>query len=132
LQVTGGAALMADGLVNTLGTMQPQVLMAGVFLLTAALGQVMSNTATTVLVAPIILQAALTLGVRPEPLMIMVVVGASASFLTPIASPTNTLVFEPGGYTWGDYLKIGWPLLLLDAGRLSDRCAAGLAALRPL
>ncbi len=113
LEVTGGAALMADGLVNTLGTMQPQVLMAGVFLLTASLGQVMSNTATTVLVAPIILQAALTLGVRPEPLMIMVVVGASASFLTPIASPTNTLVFEPGGYTWGDYLKIGWPLLLL-------------------
>jgi di/tricarboxylate transporter len=113
LQVTGGAALIADGLVNTLGTMQPQVLMAGVFLLTAALGQVMSNTATTVLVAPIVLQAALTLGVRPEPLMIMVVVGASASFLTPIASPTNTLVFEPGGYTWGDYLKIGWPLLFL-------------------
>lgn len=113
LEVTGGAALLADGLVNTLGTMQPQVLMAGVFLLTASLGQVMSNTATTVLVAPIILQAALTLGVRPEPLMIMVVVGASASFLTPIASPTNTLVFEPGGYTWGDYLKIGWPLLLL-------------------
>lgn len=113
LQVTGGAALIADGLVNTLGTMPPQVLMAGVFLFTAALGQVMSNTATTVLVAPIVLQAALTLGMQPEPLMIMVVVGASASFLTPIASPTNTLVFEPGGYTWGDYLKIGWPLLLL-------------------
>jgi di/tricarboxylate transporter len=87
--------------------------MAGVFLLTASLSQVMSNTATTVLVAPIVLTAALTLGVQPEPMLMMVAAGAAAAFLTPIASPTNTLVLEAGGYSWGDYAKVGLPLLIL-------------------
>ena len=113
MQVTGGAELIANSLVNTLGAIGPLALMAGVFLLTASLSQVMSNTATTVLVAPIVLTAALTLGVQPEPMMMMVVAGAASAFLTPIASPTNTLVFEAGGYSWGDYAKVGLPLLLL-------------------
>ena len=113
LQITGGAQLVADTLVNSLGAQGPLLLMAGVFLLTTAFSQVMSNTATTVLVAPIVLDAATTLGVAPQPMMMMVAAGAAAAFLTPIASPTNTLVFVPGGYTWGDYMRIGLPLLLL-------------------
>jgi di/tricarboxylate transporter len=113
MQVTGGAELIANTLVSTLGALGPLVLMAGVFLLTASLSQVMSNTATTVLVAPIVLTAALTLGVQPEPMMMMVAAGAASAFLTPIASPTNTLVFEAGGYSWGDYAKVGLPLLIL-------------------
>jgi di/tricarboxylate transporter len=113
MQVTGGAELLANTLVNTVGAMGPLALMAGVFLLTAGLSQVMSNTATTVLVAPIVLASALTLGVQPEAMMMMVAAGAASAFLTPIASPTNTLVFEAGGYSWGDYAKIGLPLLLL-------------------
>ena len=113
MQVTGGAELIANTLVNSLGVIGPLALMAGVFLLTASLSQVMSNTATTVLVAPIVLTAALTLGVQPEPMLMMVAAGAASAFLTPIASPTNTLVFEAGGYSWGDYAKVGLPLLFL-------------------
>lgn len=113
MQITGGAELLANTLVNTVGAIGPLALMAGVFLLTAGLSQVMSNTATTVLVAPIVLTAALALGVEPEAMMMMVAAGAASAFLTPIASPTNTLVFEAGGYSWGDYAKVGLPLLLL-------------------
>ncbi len=113
MQVTGGAELLANTLVSTVGAVGPIALMAGVFLLTAGLSQVMSNTATTVLVAPIVLTAALSLGVQPEAMMMMVAAGAASAFLTPIASPTNTLVFEAGGYSWGDYAKIGLPLLFL-------------------
>lgn len=113
LEVTGGASLIANSLVNTLGVIGPIALMAGVYLLTTGFSQVMSNTATAVLVAPIVLQAALSLGVAPEPMLMMVAVGAAAAFLTPIASPTNTLVFVPGGYTWGDYAKIGLPMIVL-------------------
>jgi di/tricarboxylate transporter len=116
LQVTGGAQLVADALVTTLGQQGPLALMAGVFLLTAGFSQVMSNTATTVLVAPIAYNAALSLGVAPQPLLMMVAVGASAALLTPIASPTNALVYIPGGYTWGDYARVGLPLLLIVMG----------------
>ena len=113
LEITGGAELIANGLISTLGTVGPLAMLAGAFLLTTGFSQVMSNTATTVLVAPIVLQAALGLGIAPQPMLMMVAVGAGAAFLTPIASPTNTLVLAPGGYSWGDYARIGLPLLLL-------------------
>lgn len=116
LQVTGGAQLIADALVATLGQQGPLPLMAGVFLLTAGFSQVMSNTATTVLVAPIAYNAALRLGVAPQSMLMMVAVGASAALLTPIASPTNALVYIPGGYTWGDYVRVGLPLLVVVMG----------------
>ncbi|MCB0003923.1 MAG: SLC13 family permease, partial [Anaerolineae bacterium] len=103
LEITGGAELIANGLISTLGTVGPLAMLAGAFLLTTGFSQVMSNTATTVLVAPIVLQAALGLGIAPQPMLMMVAVGAGAAFLTPIASPTNTLVLAPGGYSWGDY-----------------------------
>ncbi len=113
LQITGGAQLLADGLVNMLGDFGPVALMVGVFLLTTALSQVISNTATTVLLAPIVLQSAETLNISPYPLMMTVVVAASAAFLTPIASPPNTMVMSPGGYEFKDYFKVGLPLLLI-------------------
>ena len=87
--------------------------MASVFVLTAAFSQVISNTATTVLVAPIALGAALEIGVSPQAMLMMVAVGASAAFLTPIASPPNTLVMTPGGYRFNDYVKVGLPLLVI-------------------
>jgi di/tricarboxylate transporter len=113
LRVTGGAEFIAGGLVNTLGAFDPLLLMAGVFLLTAAFSQVISNTATTVLVAPIALGAALAMGISPHAMLMMVAVGASAAFLTPIASPPNTLVMTPGGYRFNDYVKVGLPLLFI-------------------
>jgi di/tricarboxylate transporter len=116
LQVTGGAEFMANGLVNTLGAFHPLLLMAGIFLLTTVFTQVISNTATTVLLAPIVLHAAEGLGIAPHPVMMMVAVGASTAFLTPIASPVNTLVLTPGGYRFADFMKVGLPLLVLFLG----------------
>jgi len=86
------------------------------FLLTTAFTQVISNTATTVLVAPIALQAATGLGISPQAVMMMVAIGASTAFLTPIASPVNTLVLTSGGYRFGDFMQVGLPLLILFLG----------------
>jgi len=113
LEITGGAALVAEGLVNTLGNLSPVALMAGVFLLTTGFSQVINNTATAVLVAPIVIHAAINLGVSPHPLLMIVAVAASTAFLTPIGTTTNILVFSPGGYRFTDYVKVGLPLMLL-------------------
>lgn len=113
LEQTGGAGFIANGLVEGLGTFHPLLLLTGIFLMTTAFTQVISNTATTVLVAPIALQAAANLGVSPYPIMMMVAVAASTAFLTPIASPVNTLVLTPGGYRFGDFMRSGLALLVL-------------------
>jgi di/tricarboxylate transporter len=113
LETTGGASVVAEGLVNTLGDLSPVALMAGVFLLTTGFSQVINNTATAVLVAPIVIQAAVDLGVSPHPLLMIVAVSASTAFLTPIGTTTNILVFSPGGYRFTDYVKVGLPLMLL-------------------
>jgi di/tricarboxylate transporter len=113
LEITGGAELIAGILVNTVGAIGPIALLAGVFLLTTAFSQVISNTATAVLVAPIVLTAAATLGVSPYPLMMGVAVAASNAFLTPIGTTTNLMVYTPGGYRFTDYFKVGAPLTLI-------------------
>jgi len=113
LDSTGGASVVAEALVNTLGRLSPVALMAGVFLLTTGFSQVINNTATAVLVAPIVIQAAVELGVSPYPLLMIVAVAASTAFLTPIGTTTNILVFSPGGYKFTDYVKVGLPLMLL-------------------
>jgi di/tricarboxylate transporter len=113
LEKTGGASLVAEGLVNTLGDLSPVALMAGIFLLTTGFSQVINNTATAVLVAPIVIHAAINLGVSPHPLLMIVAVSASTAFLTPIGTTTNILVYSPGGYRFTDYVKVGLPLMLL-------------------
>ena len=113
LEITGGAGLVAEALVETLGSLSPVALMAGVFLLTTGFSQVINNTATAVLVAPIVIQASVSLGVSPHPLLMIVAVAASTAFLTPIGTTTNILVFSPGGYRFTDYVKVGLPLMLL-------------------
>ncbi len=113
LEKTGGASLVAEGLVNTLGDLSPVALMAGVFLLTTGFSQVINNTATAVLVAPIVIHAAINLGVSPHPLLMIVAVSASTAFLTPIGTTTNILIYSPGGYRFTDYVKVGLPLMLL-------------------
>jgi di/tricarboxylate transporter len=113
LAVTGGAELIASYMVTTLGGFGPMPLLAGVYILTAGFSQVLSNTATTVLVAPIVLHAALASGISPYPMLMMVAIGASAAFLTPISSTTNLMVFTPGGYRFTDYIKVGLPLMII-------------------
>ncbi|GAB4460207.1 MAG: SLC13 family permease [Anaerolineae bacterium] len=113
LEETGGAQFLANALVDTLGALHPLVLMTGVFLLTTGFSQVISNTATVVLMAPIVLQAAQELQVSPHGMLMVVAVAASAAFLTPIASPVNTLVFTPGGYRFADFTRVGLPLMVI-------------------
>jgi di/tricarboxylate transporter len=113
LEATGGAGQVADLLVSTLGVVGPTAVLAGIFLVTTMLSQVMSNTATAVLMSPIVLTAAVGLGVQPYPLMMTVAVAASTAFLTPIGTTTNLMVLAPGDYRFSDYAKVGGPLVMI-------------------
>ena len=113
LEKTGGIQLIVNGLVGSLGELGPLALMTGLFLLTSIFSQVISNTATTVLVAPIATMAAANMEISPYPLLMTVAIAASTAFSTPVASPVNTLVLGPGGYKFNDFVKIGIPLQLL-------------------
>ncbi len=113
LEKTGGIQLIVNGLVGSLGELGPIALMAGLFLLTSIFSQFISNTATTVLVAPIAMFAATNMGISPYPLLMTVAIAASTAFSTPVASPVNTLVLGPGGYKFNDFVKLGVPLQLL-------------------
>jgi di/tricarboxylate transporter len=113
LEATGGAKQVADLLVSTLGAVGPTAVLAGVFVVTTALSQVMSNTATAVLMSPIVITAAAGLGVEPHPLMMAIAVAASTAFLTPIGTTTNLMVLAPGNYRFGDYAKVGGPLVAM-------------------
>lgn len=113
LQKTGVAEIAANGLVEILGSIHPTALLAGIFLLTTAFSQTINNSATAVLMAPIALLAATSLGVSPKPYLITVAISASTAFLTPVGTTTNAMVLSAGGYTFLDYVKVGGPLLLL-------------------
>jgi len=104
---TGAAQLLADKLVGIVGDAGPYALLAGLFILTAVLGQLISNTATALIIIPIAVAAALELGISPRPVMMSVCIAAAASFLTPVATPVNLMIMGPGGYKFGDYWKIG-------------------------
>jgi len=110
---TGAAARLADALVDIVGRTSPYALLAGLFLLTAALGQLISNMATALIVIPIALQAAKDIDVSARPVLMCVTVSAAAALLTPVATPANLMVMEPGGYRFSDYWKLGLPLLAL-------------------
>ncbi|AWX45043.1 Putative malate transporter YflS [Flagellimonas maritima] len=113
LQKTGVAEMAANGLVDILGSIHPTALLAGIFLLTTAFSQTINNSATAVLMAPIALLAATSLGVSPKPYLITVAISASTAFLTPVGTTTNAMVLSAGGYTFLDYVRVGGPLLLL-------------------
>ncbi len=110
---TGAADLIAGVLIDAVGSGRPYLLLAGLFLITAALGQVISNTATALIVVPVAVSAALETGVSPQPVLMLIAVAGAASFLTPIATPANMMVMGPGGYRFGDYWKLGLPIMAL-------------------
>jgi di/tricarboxylate transporter len=113
LEKVGLVNVVAEGLIGALGSWGPLAVLAGLFLLSSVFTQVLSNTATTVLVAPIALVAARKLGVQPQAFMMGVAIAASMAFASPVASPVNTLVMGAGRYRFGDYVKIGTPLMFL-------------------
>ena len=112
MEQTGAANLIAEGLVHSVGNAGPFALLGGLFLLTAILGQLISNTATALIIIPIAVAAATELGLSPRSVLMSVAIAAAASFLTPVATPVNLMVMGPGGYKFGDYWKLGLPLLL--------------------
>lgn len=112
IQQTGAAGELAHLLIGVVGDAGPYALLVGLFVLTAVLGQLISNTATVLVVAPIALSAAVEMGVSGRPVLMLVNVAAAAAFLTPVATPANMMVLGPGGYRFGDYWKLGLPLLL--------------------
>jgi di/tricarboxylate transporter len=110
---SGAAERLADGLVDIVGDAGPRVLLLGLVVLVLLLGQLISNMATALIVIPIAISAAGELDVSPKPLLVAVAVAAAASFLTPVATPANLMVLGPGGYRFGDYWRLGLPLLAL-------------------
>jgi di/tricarboxylate transporter len=110
---SGAAGRLADRLVAVVDGAGPYALLAGLFVLTATLGQLISNVATALIVIPIAVSAAGEMDVSARPVLMTVAVSAAASFVTPVATPANLMVMEPGGYRFGDYWRLGLPLLAL-------------------
>jgi di/tricarboxylate transporter len=110
---TGAAQELADALVDVVGGSGSYALLLGLFLLTAALGQLISNMATALIVLPIALETAKDLDISARPVVMCVVVSSAAALLTPVATPANLMVMGPGGYRFSDYWKVGLPLLVL-------------------
>lgn len=113
LAKTGATEMMAGALVRTLGSLGPVLMLATVFAVTALACLFISNVATAVLIAPIAVEAAQALNVSPQAFGMTVAIACSAAFVTPVSSPTNMLVMEPGGYRFSDYAKVGLPMLVL-------------------
>ena len=113
LEKTGASALVSQGLVDSLGSMGPTVLLAGIYFTTSLMTMFISNTATAVLMAPIALVAAQQVGVSPYSFLFAVTLGASMCFASPFSTPPNALVMKAGGYTFMDYVKVGLPLQII-------------------
>jgi di/tricarboxylate transporter len=111
MQSSGAADKVADGLLKVVGDSGPYPLLIALFVVIAALGQLISNTATALIIIPVALSACAELDISVRPVMMFVTVVSSAALLTPVATPANLMVMGPGGYRFGDYAKLGLPLL---------------------
>ena len=113
IQTSGAADRVASVLIiDAVGTGRPYLLLAALFVLTAALGQVVSNTATVLIVVPIAVAAAEATGTSAKPVLMVVAVAGCAALLTPISTPGNMMIMSPGGYRFGDYWKLGLPIMV--------------------
>ena len=112
-QSSGAADLVAGRIIGAVGVGNPYLLLGVLFVLTAVFSQIISNAATTLIVIPIAIASALEAGIAVEPVLMVVCVAAAAAFLTPIATPANTMVMNPGGYGFGDYWRLGLPIMLV-------------------
>ncbi|MHA7175447.1 SLC13 family permease [Arthrobacter sp. Sr24] len=110
---TGTAKLLADGIVTLTGGGSPYLLLIGIFVVTAVMGQLISNTATALIIIPIALSVATESGLSPLTVLMCVSVASSAALLTPIATPANMMIMRPAGYKFGDYWKFGLVIMAL-------------------
>jgi di/tricarboxylate transporter len=113
MQNSGTAKYLADGMIGLVGDYGSLLILAGLFILSVLASQVMPNAAVVVLMAPIALAAAADSGSSPHAFLMGVAIAASASFMSPVSHPANILVMGPGGYRFGDYIRVGLPLTLI-------------------
>jgi di/tricarboxylate transporter len=113
IEGSGLAATIADGVMAVAGDFGPAGALLGVLMTTIIMTEIITNNAAAVLVFPIAMATAASMGLDPRAFAIAIAVGASASFLTPIGYQTNTMVYGPGGYRFGDYARLGFPLTVL-------------------
>jgi di/tricarboxylate transporter len=113
MEKTGGAALVANGVVGLMQDHGPVVILAVIYLLASILTELVTNNAVAILLTPIVISIAASMEVDPRPFIVAIMFGASASFITPIGYQTNTYVYGAGGYKFSDFLKVGIPLNLI-------------------
>jgi di/tricarboxylate transporter len=113
LETSGGTELISGALLTLTNGMPAWAILTVLMVVTMTLSDVLNNTATTIVAAPVGLQMAASLGVNPDPFLMAVAIAASAAFLTPIGHKNNTLILGPGGYEFGDYWRMGLPLEVL-------------------
>jgi len=110
---TGAADLIATAIVDVVGSFGPHIVLTALLVVTLVFGQLISNTATALIVAPIAISVAYELGVSPLPFLLGVAVVSAAALLTPVATPANLMIMAPAGLTFGDYWKFGLPIMVL-------------------
>lgn len=110
---SGAAETLAKGMLDVVGDGGPYIIMTGIFLVTAVLGQLISNTATALVLIPITVSVAFEGGYSPMTLLMCLNVAAAAALLTPIATPANLMVMRPAGYQFGDYWKFGLAVMIV-------------------
>ena len=113
LEKTGGVEIAADTLMQIFGNADPRIILGALMTFTMIVGLFMSNTVTAVLLAPIAITVARSLGLEPYPFAMGIAIAASTAFMTPISSPVNTLVLGPGRYRFIDFVKLGVPFSVL-------------------
>jgi di/tricarboxylate transporter len=113
LQTTGSTQLIADAMVSMTHSMPTWFILALIMIITMTLSDVINNAATALIMAPITVEIAITMGVSIDPFLMCVAVGASCAFLTPIGHQCNALILGPGGYRFADYWRMGLPLEIL-------------------
>ena len=113
LEATGGSTLIVDSILGLTGSISPAMVLTLLIIVTMTLSDVMNNTATAVIAAPIAIEIADRLDANPDAFLMGVAVAASCAFLTPIGHKNNTLILGPGGYRFGDYWRMGLPLEIL-------------------
>jgi len=113
LEKTGASDMISQAIVKGVGATQPMLVLAAIYLTTSVLTMFISNTATAVLMAPIALTSAESIGVSPHPMLFAVAVAASMCFASPFSTPPNALVMKAGKYTFMDYVKVGMPLQII-------------------
>ncbi len=113
LQTTGSTQLIADAMVSMTHSMPTWFILALIMIITMTLSDVINNAATALIMAPITVEIAITMGVSIDPFLMCVAAGASCAFLTPIGHQCNALILGPGGYRFADYWRMGLPLEIL-------------------